>query len=53
MKGKVGIGMLLWAILITVSHIQLNLGWSSLRKEVAIMTGEQREELIIGFLPVT
>jgi hypothetical protein len=53
MKVKVGIGMLLWAILITVSHIQLNLGWSALRKEVAIMTGEQREELVIGFLPVT
>jgi hypothetical protein len=53
MKRKVGIGMLLWALLITVSHIQLNLGWSSLRKEVAVMTGQQREELIIGFLPVT
>ncbi|HJM55774.1 MAG: hypothetical protein QGI93_14580 [Planctomycetota bacterium] len=53
MKRKVGIGMLLWALLISLGHIQLNLGWSALRKEVAILTGQQREELVIGFLPVT
>jgi hypothetical protein len=53
MKRRIGIGMLLWVLLVSISHIQLNLGWSSLRTEIAVMTGEQREELIIGFLPVT
>ncbi|MEO2164232.1 MAG: hypothetical protein ABGY29_17070 [bacterium] len=53
MKRKVGIGMLLWALLITLSHIQLNLGWDTIWKKFAVMTGEQREELVIGFLPVT
>ena len=47
------IGALLWVLLITLSHIQLNIGWSNLRKEVAVMTGQQRQELIVGFLPVT
>jgi hypothetical protein len=53
MKRRIGIGMLLWVLLVSISHIQLNLGWSSLRTEIAVMTGKQREELIIGFLPVT
>ena len=53
MKRKVAIGSLLWLVLITLAHIQLNVGWSALRREVAVMTGKEREELIVGFLPVT
>lgn len=53
MKRKVLFGALLWAVLITVVHVQLNVGWSQLRKEAAILLGEERQELIVGFLPVT
>jgi len=53
MKRKVLIGTLVWALLITLVHVQLNVGWSNLRHEVAVLTGEEREELIVGFLPVT
>ena len=53
MKRKVLIGALGWALLISLMHVQLNVGWANLRKEVAVLTGEQRRELIVGFLPVT
>lgn len=53
MKRKVLIGTLLWAALITFVHVQLNVGWSNLRREVAVLTGAERQELIVGFLPVT
>ena len=53
MKRKVAIGALLWMALITLAHVQLNVGWDALRKEVAVLTGQEREELIVGFLPVT
>ena len=53
MKRKVLIGALVWMLLITSAHVQLNVGWSALRQEVAVLTGREREELIVGFLPVT
>lgn len=37
-----GLGVLLWTLLISLAHVQLNVGW-----------GDKRQELIIGFLPVT
>ena len=53
MKRQVAIRALLWTLLITLAHIQLNVGWSTLRREMAVLTGQEREELIVGFLPVT
>jgi len=53
MKRRVAIGAALWLLLITTAHVLLNVGWSALRKEVAVRTGQEREELRIGFLPVT
>lgn len=53
MKRKVAIGALFWMLIITLAHVQLNVGWSTLRREVAVLTGQEREELIVGFLPVT
>ena len=53
MKRNVLLGSLAWLVLITLAHIQLNVGWSSLSRELSVMTGEEREELIVGFLPVT
>jgi hypothetical protein len=53
MKLKVAIGALAWALLISVTHVQLNIGWGSFSDRIAVMRGQQRAELMIGFLPVT
>lgn len=53
MKRKVLVGALLWTALITLVHVSLNVGWSELRRRVAVWRGEERAELIVGFLPVT
>lgn len=53
MKLKVGIGALVWACLISVLHVQLNVGWAALVDKVQVMRGEERAELVVGFLPVT
>ena len=53
MKRKVLIGTVLWTLLITLGHVQLNVGWGALRKRAAVFTGAERQELIVGFLPVT
>jgi hypothetical protein len=52
-KRNVLIAAVLWVLLISVAHIQLNVGWASLRHEVAVATGKARRELVVGFLPVT
>ena len=53
MKRKVLIGAFLWTALITLVHVQLNIGWKDLRDRVDVLRGEKRAELIVGFLPVT
>ena len=53
MKLKVCLGALAWLVLITVGHVQLNVGWSDLTKQMKVMVGAERGELIVGFLPVT
>ena len=53
MKLKVGLGALVWALLITVLHVQLNVGWAVLVDKIQVMRGEERAELVVGFLPVT
>ncbi|MDF1838185.1 MAG: hypothetical protein P1V35_09975 [Planctomycetota bacterium] len=53
MKRKVMLGALLWTLLITLLHIQQNVGFSNLVRKVEVMRGERPADLIVGFLPVT
>ena len=53
MKLKVTIGALVWALFVSVLHIQLNVGWSDLSRQMKVLVGAERGELIVGFLPVT
>jgi len=53
MKLKVLLGATAWLLLITISHLGLNVGFDNLVKKYKVMTGEERAELIVGFLPVT
>ena len=53
MKRQVCIGSLLWLLLITVSHVHLNVGWSGFVQKSRVFFGLERPELIVGFLPVT
>ena len=42
-----------WLVLITVGHVQLNVGWQKVAQEVRVLLGQERPELVVGFLPVT
>ncbi|MCA8943066.1 MAG: hypothetical protein R3F34_04690 [Planctomycetota bacterium] len=53
MKRKVLFGTIVWTLLITLLHVQLNVGWSRLVHEAKVLVSGEREELIVGFLPVT
>lgn len=53
MKLKVLIGSLAWALLITLGHIHLNVGWDRLASKTRVFLGLERPELVVGFLPVT
>jgi hypothetical protein len=53
MKRRILIGALLWTLLITLAHIQLNLGWGELKTQILRRFTGERGELLVGFLPVT
>lgn len=53
MKRRVLIGALLWTLLISVAHVQLNVGWRALCRSIGVAGGPQRAEMVVGFLPVT
>jgi hypothetical protein len=53
MKAKVLFGAALWAVLISVLHVSLNVGWANLARQMRVLFGGERQELIVGFLPVT
>ena len=48
MKARVLTAALVWGLLISLLHVQLNVGWARVG---ALFSG--RRELIVGFLPVT
>jgi len=52
-KRTVVLGACLWTLLITAAHVQLNVGWERLAAKTRVFLGMEREELIVGFLPVT
>lgn len=52
-KLKVLLGALVWLSLITAAHLHLNVGWERAADQVRVLLGLQRQELLVGFLPVT
>ena len=53
LKARIVTGAMVWVILITLAHVQLNVGWSALADEIRVLLGMQRQSLIVGLLPVT
>ncbi len=53
MKRQVALGSLVWLLLITGAHVQLNVGWGELARGSRVFFGMERPELVVGFLPVT
>lgn len=53
MKFKVFIGAVVWTLLISALHVQLNVGWRELGHKLKVLLGVERQELLVGFLPVT
>ncbi len=53
MKLRILIASAAWLVFITALHVQLNLSWSRLGREIRVFFGEERSELVVGFLPVT
>ena len=55
MKLKVCIGGLVWMALITLAHVHANVGWERFLTETGRVFGLEggRQELVVGFLPVT
>lgn len=53
MKRRVLIGAVLWTLLISLAHVQLNVGWRALAKNLGLAGSSARAEMVVGFLPVT
>ena len=53
MKRKVILGALGWIAFISLVHIQMNIGWAHLRDSVTSAFAGVRQEMGVGFLPVT
>jgi len=53
MKLRVVFGALGWLLVVTVLHLQLNVGWARLGRKIEVLLGRERPELVVGFLPVT
>ena len=53
MKSRVTLGAVLWLAFITVSHLWWNVGFAKLSHRMGVALGEERDELVVGFLPVT
>ncbi|MBI5433681.1 MAG: ABC transporter substrate-binding protein [Planctomycetes bacterium] len=53
MKGKLLLGIFGSVLALGVAHIYINVGFDKFAADVKGMFAEKREELIVGFLPVT
>lgn len=53
MKAKILSTAVAWLLIITLLHVQLNVGWARLADKARVWMGGDRQELIVGFLPVT
>ncbi len=50
---KILMGAVLWTLLISGLHVQLNIGWSQLASSLRGQFEERPESMVVGFLPVT
>ncbi|MFT7671328.1 MAG: hypothetical protein ACI8X5_004045 [Planctomycetota bacterium] len=53
MKLRIAIGAVIWLLVMTLGHLQLNVGFDKLAKNFRVYMGSERPELVVGFLPVT
>jgi hypothetical protein len=53
MKSRLLLFSSLFLVLISIAHVQLNVGWDELADKWAVMMGEKRKTMHVGFLPVT
>lgn len=53
MKRKVLIGAVIWLAFISIAHVTLNVGWAQLKRDLSTIAQDKRQELVVGFLPVT
>lgn len=53
MKLKITIASLVWLVVISFAHVGLNTGFEKFAHNLRVYFGEEREELVVGFLPVT
>lgn len=53
MKSKLLLFSIAWLAIISIAHVAVNIGFSKLATKVRVAMGQEREELVVGFLPVT
>ncbi|MFT7484466.1 MAG: hypothetical protein ACI9F9_000306 [Candidatus Paceibacteria bacterium] len=53
MKRRVLTWVAIWLVVITFSHVWLNIGFERASHNMQVALGNERPELIVGFLPVT
>jgi hypothetical protein len=53
LKRNVFFGAALWVLFISALHVQLNVGWERFWWKLTHIGSAERQELIVGFLPVT
>ena len=53
MKLRIAIGAFIWLLALTFGHIYLNIGFKKMKQNVQVSLGNERPELVVGFLPVT
>jgi len=53
MKRKMLTGAGIWVLLISLLHVQLNVGWNQAATSARVSVGLERPGLSVGFLPVT
>jgi len=53
MKLKILIGALLWTALVSALHVRMNIGTAALVSGIRVILGLERQQLYVGFLPVT
>src|SRR5215470_8394892 len=55
--GRMKLRLFVWSAAIVlglgVAHVWLNVGWTQFRENLRTSLGGERQEMIVGFLPVT
>ncbi len=53
MNARFLITALVGLLALSAAHVALNVGWDNFRVKLRVLTGQERNELYVGFLPVT